>query len=48
MSSRELTLKLYSGRLNIKPYDKLNKEVIDFKEYKEGLVTQYNTKYSYY
>jgi len=38
-SSRELTLEFCSGRLNIRPYNKLDKEVVDFKEYKEGLAT---------
>jgi len=37
--SRELTLKLFSSRLNIKPYDRLDKEVTDFKECKEGPTT---------
>jgi len=39
MGSRELTLKLLSSKLNIRPYNKLDKEVIDFKEYKKGLAT---------
>ena len=32
MGSRELTLKFFSSRLNIKPYNKLSKEVKDFKD----------------
>ena len=47
-SKRQLALKLISLRLNTRPYNKLDKEVIDFKEYKEGLATQHNTKYFYY
>ena len=45
--SRQLTIKFLSNRLNIKPYNRLNKEVIDFKECKEELITPYNTKYFY-
>ena len=44
---RKSNIKTLSLRLNIKPYDRLNKEVIDFKECKEGPVTQYDIKYSY-
>ena len=44
----KLTVKFFSGRLNIKPYNKLDKEVIDFKEYKEGLIIQHDIKYFYY
>jgi len=44
----QFTLKLFSSRLNIRPYNRLDKEVIDFKEYKKGLITLYNTKYFYY
>jgi len=32
MGSRELTIKFLSSRLNIKPYNKLSKEVEDFKD----------------
>jgi len=34
--NRQLAIKLLSSRLNIRPYDRLDKEVIDFREYKEG------------
>jgi len=33
--------------LNIRPYNKLDKEVADFKEYKEELTTPHNTKCFY-
>jgi len=46
-SNRQLTIKLLSSRLNMRPYDRLDKEVIDFRECKEGLATQYNIKYSH-
>jgi len=32
----------------MKPYNRLDKEVRDFKEYKEGLITPHSTKYFYY
>ena len=32
----------------MKPYDRLDKEIIDFRECKEGLATQYDTKCFYY
>jgi len=32
-------IKTLSLKLNIRPYDKLDKEVIDFRECKEGLIT---------
>ena len=35
-------------RLNMRPYNRLDKEVADFRECKEELVTQHNTKCSYY
>jgi len=31
----------------MRPYNKLNKEVIDFREYKGELITPHNTKYLY-
>jgi len=34
--------------LNIRPYSKLDKEAIDFREYKEELITQHDTKCFYY
>jgi len=40
-------VKIFSLRLNVKPYNKLDKEVIDFREYKGELIKPYNTKYSY-
>jgi len=46
-SLRQLTLKLLSGRLNTRPYNRLDKEVADFKECKEELTTLYNIEYSY-
>jgi len=46
--NRQLTLKFLSSKLNIRPYDRLDKEVIDFKECKEELITPYNTKCFYY
>jgi len=45
--NRQFAIKLFSGRLNIRPYNKLDKEVIDFKEYKKGLTTPHNTKCFY-
>jgi len=44
---RKSDIKTLSLRLNIRPYNKLDKEVVDFKEYKEGLATPHNTRYSY-
>ena len=46
--NRQLAIKLFSSRLNIKPYNKLDKGVVDFREYKEGLITPYNTKCFHY
>ena len=43
-SNRQFTIKPLSGRLNARPYNKLDKEVADFKECKEGLTMPYNTK----
>jgi len=45
--SRELTLKLLSSRLNIRPYNKSDKEVADFRKCKGGPTTQHDTKYPY-
>jgi len=36
--SRELTFKLFSSKLNIRPYNKLSKEVEDFKDYKDKCI----------
>jgi len=47
-SDSKFTIKLFSSRLNIKPYNRLDKEVVGFKECKEGLITLYNTKYFHY
>jgi len=41
-------VKMLSLRLNMRPYNKLDKKVADFKEYKEGLTTLHDTKYFYY
>jgi len=38
-------IKIFSLRLNIRPYNRLDKEVVDFKECKEGLTEPHNTKY---
>jgi len=46
-SLRQLTLKFLSGGLNARPYNRLDKEIIDFKEYKEGLTMPHNIKYFY-
>ena len=48
LSNSKIPLKAVSLRLNIRPYNKLNKEVIDFKECKKGLITPHNTKCFYY
>jgi len=40
-------IKMFSLKLNIRPYNRLDKEVIDFKEYKEGLTEPHNTKCFY-
>ena len=46
-SQRQLAFKSLSFRLNIRPYNKLNKEVIDFRECKEGLIMPRDTKCFY-
>ena len=40
----KFTFKLFSFRLNIRPYSKLNKEVTDFTKYSTGLEVLYTTK----
>jgi len=45
--NRQFAIKFLSGRLNIRPYNKLDKEVVDSKEYKEGLITPHDTKCFY-
>jgi len=47
LSSSKIPLKPISLGLNIRPYNKLDKEVTDFKECKEGLTMPYNTKCFY-
>jgi len=47
-SDRQLIIKPLSNRLNIRPYNRLDKEVIDFKEYKEELITLHDIKCFYY
>jgi len=47
-SRRKGDIKILSLKLNIRPYNRLDKEVIDFKECKKGLTTPHNTKYFYY
>jgi len=44
---RKGDVKTLSLRLNIKPYNRLDKEVIDFKEYKEELIMPHNIEYFY-
>ena len=44
INSKKLTLKPLSSRENISHYNRLNKEVADFKECKGGLVMLHNTK----
>jgi len=43
-SNRQFIIKPLSSRLNIRPYNRLDKEVVDFKECKEGLIMPHNTK----
>jgi len=40
-------VKTFSLRLNTRPYNKLDKKAVDFKEYKGGLIELYNTKCFY-
>ena len=47
-SNNEIPLKPISFRLNTRPYNRLDEEVIDFKEYKEGLITPHDTECFYY
>ena len=44
ISQRELVFQLLSNRLNTRPYNRLNKEVTDFKEYKSGLIMLHTTQ----
>ena len=46
-SSSKIPLKPISLKLNIRPYNKSDKEVIDFKECKGRLTMPYNTKCFY-
>jgi len=39
MSGDKIPFKMISLRLNMRPYDRLDKGVIDFRECKEGLAT---------
>jgi len=48
MSSQKLTVEFLSNKLNIKPYNKLDKKVIDFKETKDRLVILCTIKCFYY
>jgi len=45
--SNKVFLKALSLRLNMRPYSKLDKEVADFRECKDGLTTPHDTRYSY-
>jgi len=44
---RKGNVKTFSLGLNVRPYNRLDKEVADFREYKGELIKLYNTKYSY-
>ena len=44
---RKSNVKILSLGLNMRLYNRLDKEVIDFIEYKEGLITPHDTKYSH-
>jgi len=46
--NRELTLKLFSNRQNTSYYNRLDKEVADFKEHKGGPVIPHTTKCIYH
>ena len=46
--SRQLTLKFYSNKLNIKPYNRLDKKVTDFKKPKDGPAMLCTTKCFHY
>jgi len=48
LSSSKIPFKPIGLKLNARPYNRLDKEVIDFKEYKGGLTMLHNTKYFYY
>ena len=43
-NSRQLILKPFSSQLNIKPYNRLDKKVADFRECKGGLAMLCTTK----
>ena len=47
-SRRKGDVKIFSLRLNTRPYNRLDKEVVDFKECKGGLTTPHNIKCFYY
>jgi len=44
---RKGNVKTFSFGLNARPYNRLDKEVVDFREYKGELIKPYNIKYSY-
>ena len=44
INSKELTFKPFSSRENMSHYNRLDKEVADFREHKNGLVMLYTTK----
>ena len=44
ISSQELVIQFFSNKLNMKLYNRLDKEVTDFKEHKGGPAVPYNTK----
>ena len=48
ISQRELVFQLLSSRLNTRPYNRLDKEVADFKKHKGGPAVPHNTKYFHY
>jgi len=45
--SDKVFFKALSLKLNTRPYNKLDKEVADFRECKYGLTTPHNTRYFY-
>jgi len=47
-SNSNLIIKFFSSKLNLRPYNNLDKEIEDFKEYRNKLETQHIIKYSYY
>ena len=48
ISNQKLIIKHFSSKLNIRPYDRLDKEIADFKEHKDKPAVLYNTKFLYY